>query len=179
MAIITCTVDHASMERLKSFAETGWAELIADDCSKAVEALEATIHVIKHGGDLTTSYHEIIEAMIWRDNVVGGSGFVADDLTELLALVEKRRKGLAIAPPPRTEEQLLAVSCPVCTAVVGASCQRRPGKVLPLSQHHAERFWAASGGYSRPLVLVPRIPEDALSIPDPWASDRRKTEGSA
>lgn len=179
MTIITCTVDHASIQRLKNFAETGWAEFIADGCSKAVEALEAAIHAIKRGDALTTNCREIIEAMIWRDSVVGGSGFVADDLTGLLALVEKKRRGLAITPPPCTEEQLLAVPCPVCTAVVGASCQRRPGKVLPLPQHHAERFWAASGGYSRPPALVPRIPEDTLSIPDPWASDRRKTEGNA
>ena len=151
----------------------------AQQITKAVEALEAAIHAINRGGDLTTSHREIIGAMILRDNVVGGSGFVADDLTELLALVEKRHQGLAIAPPPCTEEQLLAVSCPACTAVAGANCQRRPGKVLPLPQHHAERFWAASGGYSRPPALVPCIPEDALSIPDPCVSDCRKTEGSA
>ena len=44
---------------------------------------------------------------------------------------------------------------------------RPHGEVLPLSQHHAERFWAASGGYSRPPALVPHIPEDALWIPAP------------
>lgn len=166
MTAVTCTVGHASVERLKSFTETGWAEVIADDCSKAAEALGAAIDAIDHGGDLATSDREVIEAMIERDNVVGGSGFVADDLTELLALVEKRRQGLAIAPPPCTEEQLLTVPCPVCIATAGASCQRRPGEVLPLPQHHAERFWAASGSYSRPPALVPRVPEDALCIPE-------------
>ena len=171
MNTVTCIVDHASIQRLKSLAETCWVELIADDCSKAMEALEAAIHVIKRGGDLSTSHREIIEAMILRDNVVGGSGFVADDLTELLALVEKMQQGLATEPPSCTEEQLLAVRCPVCIATIGANCQQLPGKVLPLPQHHAERFWAAAGGYSRPPALVPSIPEDAVWIPDPYAHE--------
>jgi hypothetical protein len=167
MTVITCTVDHASMQRSKGLAETGWADLLSEEASGAMRAVEAAIEVIRHGGDLARTDREIIEDMIQRDNVVGGSGFVADDLTELLALVERRRQGVAITPPPCLEEQLLAVACPVCTATVGANCHRRPGEVLSLPQHHAERFWEASGGYSRPPALVPRVPEDALWIPAP------------
>ena len=167
LTVITCTVDHASVQRSEGLAETGWAELLSEEPSDATRAVEAAIEVIRHGGDLARTDREIIEGMIQRDNVVGGSGFIADDLTELLTLVERRHQGVTITPPPCTEEQLLAVACPVCIATVGVKCQRRPGEVLLLSQHHAERFWEASYGYSRPLALVPRVPEDALWIPAP------------
>lgn len=47
-------------------------------------------------------------------------------------------------PPPKcTRDQLLAVPCPTCRAAVGAYCEERPGKVLLLHLHHADRFWAA------------------------------------
>lgn len=68
---------------------------------------------------------------------------MAHDLTELLTLVDARRGKRSIAPPPCPKKQLLAVPCPTCGARVGAYCELRPGKVLLLPQHHAERFWAA------------------------------------
>jgi hypothetical protein len=47
-------------------------------------------------------------------------------------------------PPACTPEQLLAVSCPTCGVAVGSYCEERPGKVLLLPQHHADRFWVAA-----------------------------------
>lgn len=49
-----------------------------------------------------------------------------------------------VQPPSCIPEKLLAVPCPTCGAAVGAYCEERPGKVLLLPQHHAERYWAAS-----------------------------------
>jgi hypothetical protein len=49
-----------------------------------------------------------------------------------------------VQPPACTREQLLAVACPLCRATIGTYCEERPGKVLLLQHHHAERFWAAS-----------------------------------
>jgi len=46
-------------------------------------------------------------------------------------------------PPACTREQLLAVACPKCGVAAGAYCEERPGVVLLLAQHHADRFWAA------------------------------------
>ncbi len=50
--------------------------------------------------------------------------------------------------PSCTPKELLAVGCPVCSAVVGSYCFVMRGglpEVLLLPDHHEARFWKAKG----------------------------------
>jgi hypothetical protein len=107
-----------------------------------VSAVEAAIRGVEQDGELEEQHRHVIDVAIEQDKT-RGPGLMARDLTELLTLVDARRVKRPVAPPPCTKKQLLAVPCPTCGAQVGSYCELRPGKVLLLPQHHAERFWAA------------------------------------
>lgn len=135
--LVECTTGPAVIWRLKiSVASLRGIDDIW------VSAVEAAIRVVEHDGELDEQHRAVIDAAIAQDRT-SGPGLMARDLTELLTLVEARQVERSVAPPACTKKQLLAVPCPTCGAQVSAYCELRPGEVLLLPQHHAERFWAA------------------------------------
>lgn len=138
---VLCAGAPAVIQRLKIDVQARRAAIPSDAWSDAVEA---AIRVVEQGRDLAARHRGIIDAAIAGD-AAGRPGPVGRDLTELRALVDARQRGDTVFPPTCTREQLLAVACPTCGVPAGAYCELRPGKILLLSQHCAERFWAAQG----------------------------------